>query len=90
MTHKGKTDPLEAYVIRGHTVNNLLSRPLSVEMKLVRRVDETISSRGHVKTYGEHGTIKTEPVSIQQKDNARPFAVHTAQRILYLSPCCRR
>ncbi len=60
VTHKGKTYPLVAYVTRGHEVNNLLSRPLSVEMKLMRTVDETVSSSG--RAYGEHGTVKTEPV----------------------------
>lgn len=81
MTHKGKNYPLQAYVIRGRTVNNLLSRPLSVEMKLVRRVDETVSSQGHAQAYGEHGTLKTEPERIQLKDNAQPYAVHTARRV---------
>ncbi len=28
VTYKGKTHPLTAYVVRGHSVNNLLSRPL--------------------------------------------------------------
>ena len=34
VTYKGKTHPFAAYVVRGHTVNNLLSRPLSVKMNL--------------------------------------------------------
>ncbi|KAK0156179.1 hypothetical protein N1851_000550 [Merluccius polli] len=34
VAYKGKTHPLTAYVIRGHTVSNLLSRPLSVKMNL--------------------------------------------------------
>lgn len=36
VTHKGKTYPLRVYP---------LSRRLSVEMKLVRRVDEAVSSK---------------------------------------------
>ncbi|KAK0146758.1 hypothetical protein N1851_013875 [Merluccius polli] len=41
VAYKGKTHPLTAYVIRGRTVSNLLSRPLAVKMNLVRRVEET-------------------------------------------------
>lgn len=81
VTYKGKTHPLTAYVIRGRTVNNLLSRPLSVEMNLVRRVNETVCDRGHPQAYGEHGTLKTEPVRILLKDNAQPYAVYTARRV---------
>lgn len=81
VAYKGKTHPLTAYVIRGRTVSNLLSRPLSVKMNLVRRVEETVRSTGHLKAYGEHGTLKTEPVRIQLKDNAQPYAVHTARRV---------
>lgn len=76
--YKGKTHPLPAYVVRGHVVNNLLSRPMSVKMNLVKRVDETVCNKGHMQAYGEHGTLKTEPVKTQLKENAQPFAVHTA------------
>ncbi len=48
-------------------------------MNLVRRVVETVCNRGHLQAYGEHGTFKTEPVKIQLKENAQPYAVHTAQ-----------
>lgn len=78
VTYKGKTHLLKAYVIHGHTVSNLLSRPLSVKMNLVKRVDETVSNRGHSLSYGEHGTLKTDPVRIHLKDDAQPYAVHTA------------
>ena len=78
MTYKGKTHPIKAYFIRGRTVNNLLSRPLSVEMNLERRVDEMVCDRGHLQAYGEHSTLKTEPVRILLKDNAQPYAVYTA------------
>ena len=81
VAYKGKRHPLTAYVIRGHTVTNLLSRPLSVKMNLVRRVEETVCSTEHLQAYGEHGTLKTEPVRIQLKDNAQPYAVHTARRV---------
>ncbi|KAL6491496.1 hypothetical protein MHYP_G00018410 [Metynnis hypsauchen] len=81
VTFKGKTYPFTAYVIRGHTVSNLLSRPLSVKLNLVKRVNELVCSRGHLKAFGEHGTLKTEPVKIQLKDNVQPYAVHTARRV---------
>ena len=81
MTYKGKTHPLTAYVIRGRTVNNLLSRPLSVKIDLVRRVNETVCNREHPQSYGTHGTLKTEPVRILLKDNAQPYAVYTARRV---------
>ncbi len=35
----------------------------------------------HQQAHGEHGTIKTEPVKIQLKDNAIPYAVYTACRV---------
>ncbi len=82
VSHKDKSYPLTAYVVRGDTVNNLLSRDLSVEMNLVRRVDEvTQHTGGHHQAYGEHGTLKTEPVKILLKDDAQPYAVHTARRV---------
>ena len=80
-SHKGKDYPFTAYVVRGHRVNNLLSRTLSVKMNLVRRVDEVKSDACHLQAYGEHGTLKTEPVKIELKDDAVPYAVHTARRV---------
>lgn len=52
-----------AYAILGRSVNNLPSRPLVVEMNLVRRVKETeCSSRRHLQAYGEYGTVRNEHV----------------------------
>lgn len=45
VSHKGKTHPFTAYVTKGHSVNNLLSRPLLVKMNVVKRVDETVCNR---------------------------------------------
>lgn len=81
INHKEKDYRFTAYVVRGHKVNNLLSRTLSVRMNLVRRVDEVKTSTSHLQAYGEHGTLKTEPVKIQLKDDAVPHAVHTARRV---------
>lgn len=51
-------------------------------MNLVRRVDEmTCNTREHQQPYDEHGTLKTEPVKIQLRENAVPYAVHTARRV---------
>ena len=40
-----------------------------------------LSNRGHSLSYGEHGTLKTDSVRIHLKDNAQPYAVHTARRL---------
>lgn len=79
--HKGRDYTFTAYIVRGHRVNNLLSRTLSVKMNLVRWVDEVQSNGSHLQAYGEHGTLKTEPVKIELKDDAVPYAVHTARRV---------
>lgn len=79
--HKGRDYPFTAYVVRGHRVNNLLSRILAVRMNLVRRVDEVQSNASHLQAYGEHGTLKTEPVKIELRDDAVPYAVHTVHRV---------
>ncbi len=44
-------------------------------MGLVKRIEEVHNA------FGEHGTLKTEPVKIQLKENAQPYAVHTARRV---------
>lgn len=54
-------------------------------MNLVRRVDEVKHhTTGHQQAYGEHGTLKTEPLKIQLKDDAQPYAIHTASTISHL------
>lgn len=64
------------------SVNKLLSRPMSVKMNLVTRVDETVCNRGHMQAHGEHATLKTEAVKIHLKENAQSFTIHTARRVL--------
>ena len=83
VTYKGKTLPLTAYIVSGPTVNNLLSRETSVQLNLVRRVDETLRKGAQISTgaYGEHGTLDTEPVKIQLKRDAQPYAVYAARRV---------
>lgn len=73
--YKSQLYSFPVYVIRGQSVNNLLSRSIAAEMGLVKRIEEVHGA------FGEHGTLKTEPVKIQLKDNATPYAVHTARRV---------
>lgn len=37
-----------------------------------------------LQAYGEHGTLQTEPVRIQLKDNAQPYAVPTTWHVPHL------
>jgi transposase InsO family protein len=74
-TYKKNSYSFPVYVIRGKSVNNLLSRSTAAEMGLVKRIEEVHGA------FGEHGTLKTEPVRIQLKDNATPYAVQTARRV---------
>jgi len=47
-------------------------------MNLVRRVDEVkFTTSEHLQAYGEHDTLKTEPVKMQLQDGAQPYAVHS-------------
>lgn len=49
---------------------------------VMKRVDEVTQHGGrHQQAYGEHGTLKTEPVKFLVKDDAQPYAVHTARRV---------
>ncbi len=56
-------------------MNNLLSRSTASSMGLVKRIEKVHNA------FGEHGTLKTEPVKIQLKEKAQPYAVHTARRV---------
>lgn len=48
----------------------------------MKRVDEVTQHGGrHQQAYGERGTLKTEPVKFLVKDDAQPYAVHTARRV---------
>lgn len=35
----------------------------------------------HIRSTGEFGLLKTQPVKIVLREDARPYAVHTARRI---------
>lgn len=84
--YKEKLYPFSAYVIHGHKVNNLLSRSLSAEINFVKRGDEAIKedyygALEHYNAYGEHSSLKTDPVKIYLKESAQPHAEHTARLV---------
>ena len=72
--HKQKRYIFTIYVARGHSVSNLLGREKAVEMGLVKRVQQ-------VKETEQQGILKTEPVKIHLKEDAVPYAVHSARRV---------
>ncbi|KAK0156229.1 hypothetical protein N1851_000482 [Merluccius polli] len=90
VAYKGKTHPLTAYVICGRTVSNLLSRPLAVKMNLVRRVEETVCSTGHLQAYGEHGTLKTEPRLLMRLMRFNPVAEYAPGKTLVVADTLSR
>lgn len=73
--YKDKKFKFTIHVMEGDTVNNLLSREQAIEMGLVKRIEQVRAA------FGEQGTIKTELVKINLKENAEPYAVHTSRRV---------
>ncbi|XP_051816865.1 uncharacterized protein K02A2.6-like [Acanthochromis polyacanthus] len=73
-SYKDRSYTFRLYVVRGQSVNNLLSRPAALAMGLVKRVYEINSEQ-------EFGLLKTQPVKIVLQDNAQPYAVCTARRV---------
>lgn len=72
-TYKNNSYSFPVYVIRRKSVNNLLSRSTAAEMGLVKCIEEVHGA------FGEHGTLKTEPVRIQRKDNGTICGADCAQ-----------
>lgn len=73
-----KTYPITAHVIRGDTVNKLLSHDLLMETNLLRGVDKVRQyASGWYQACGAHGKVTTDPVKILLKDDAQPYAEHT-------------
>lgn len=56
-------------------MNNLLGREDATALGLVKRLEEVSGA------FGEHGTLKTEPVKTRLKEGAEPYAVTTACRV---------
>lgn len=73
--YKEKHYSFPVYVIHSQTANNLLGKDTACAMGLVKRIEEVY------KAFGEHGTLKIEPVKIRLKENTEPYAVHTACRV---------
>ena len=73
--YKEKHYSFPVYVIRSLTASNLLGRDTACAMGLVKRIEEVHNA------FGEHGTLKTDPVKIRLKENFEPYAVHTARRV---------
>ena len=61
--------PLKIYVVENDT-DNLLSRVSACAMNLVKRVNTV-----------QFGQVKCEPVKIQLKENAVPYAIAVARRV---------
>ena len=49
----------------------------------MRRVEETVfnGAQAHAWAYSEHGTLDTEPVKIQLRNDAQLYAVHAARHV---------
>lgn len=56
-------------------MNNLLSRPVSLAMGLVRQVNEVSSNEQ------EYSLLKTQPVKFVLQETTQPYAVCTARRV---------
>uniref|UniRef100_A0AAV2LRJ9 Reverse transcriptase RNase H-like domain-containing protein n=1 Tax=Knipowitschia caucasica TaxID=637954 RepID=A0AAV2LRJ9_KNICA len=59
----------------GYQGESKCNRDTAVEMGLVKRVQQVKAAAVH------QGTMKTDPVKIQLRDDAVPHAVHTARRV---------
>lgn len=73
--HKEKHYELTIYVVKGPTVNNLLSGRAAKEISLVKQIEEVNT------TIGDHGRLETEPVKILLREGAEPYAGNTARRV---------
>lgn len=77
-----KTSPITAHVIRGDTVNKLLSHDLLMETNLLRKVDKVRQyASGLHQACGEYGTVTTDIIKILLKDDAQPYAEHTVHQM---------
>lgn len=71
---KGVEHTVRVIVIKGALASNLLGRDAAIQMGLVARLQE-VSNDNKV------GLMKTKPVSIQLKEGAEPFCLHTARNV---------
>ncbi|KAL1279202.1 hypothetical protein QQF64_025875 [Cirrhinus molitorella] len=73
---KKNTYLMNAYVVRGAHVGNLLGRSAAIQMGLIKRIDEIRES-----VFGSLGLMACEPVKIMLKSTAEPYSVHVARRV---------
>ncbi len=71
--YRGQQYRFRAIVVQG-TKNNLLSRAVAREMSLIQRVEE-------LNVFGTCGLMRTDPVAIHVKEDAKPYAIMTACRV---------
>lgn len=69
---------MNAYVVRGAHVGNLLGRSTAIQMGLIKRIDEIRES-----VFGSLGLMACEPVKIMLKSSAEPYSVHVARRGIF-------
>jgi hypothetical protein len=79
---RGKEYIIKVVVVTEPLRNNLLSRSVSRGLGLVARIEDVSDSEKTAKI----GLIKTEPVRIVLRDDAKPYSVHTARNPLPQNP----
>jgi len=77
ITWRGEEYTINVIVVTEPLRNNLLSRTVSRDLGLVRRVEELTDTQNVQKI----GLIKTEPVKIMLREDAKPYSVHTARNV---------
>lgn len=61
--------------------SNLLSRGVAMKMGLVVRLDEAQKQQLKYDVFGTGGLMKTPPVHIHMKPDAKPYCVSTFRRV---------
>ncbi len=68
---------MNAYVVRGAHVGNLLGCSAAIQIVLIKRIDEIREN-----VFGSLGLMDlTEPVKIMLKSTAEPYSAHVARRV---------
>jgi hypothetical protein len=77
--HKGKRYTFPVMVIPNTAGSNLLGRSVCESMGLVKRVNEVTDEDDSI--YGTTGLLKTPPVKLVVREDAKPYCLTTARRI---------
>ena len=72
----GRPYVIDAYVVRGAHVGNLLGRSTAIQMGLIKRIEEVSES-----VFGSLGLMTCKPVKIMLKSTAEPCRIHVARRV---------